>query len=112
MDVKSTFLNGYIMKEFYVKQPPSFEIEKFPDRVFRLTKVLYGLKQTPRAWCDRLKNLLLNNSFSMGKADTTLFSKHKNQYILIVQIYVDDIIFDSNSEFLYKKFSFCISKEF
>ncbi|KAH9649211.1 hypothetical protein KPL70_025897 [Citrus sinensis] len=112
MDVKSTFLNGYIMEEIYMKQPPSFENEKFPDHVYKLSKALYGLKQAPRAWYDRLKNFLLENDFSMGKADTTLFVKLKNQDILIVQIYVDDIIFGSTNELLCKEFSSCMSKEF
>ena len=112
MDVKSAFLNGYIMEEVYVKQPPGFESEKFPDHVYKLSKALYGLKQAPRAWYDRLKNFLLDNDFSMGKANTTLFVKHKNQDILIVQIYVDDIIFGSTNELLCKDFSLCMSKEF
>ncbi|KAH9680653.1 Integrase catalytic domain-containing protein [Citrus sinensis] len=112
MDVNSAFLNGYIMEEVYVKQPPGFENEKFPDHVYKLSKALYGLKQAPRAWYDRLKNFLLDNDFSMGKADTTLFVKHKNQDILIVQIYVDDIIFGSTNELLCKDFSSCMSQEF
>ncbi|KAH9704464.1 Integrase catalytic domain-containing protein [Citrus sinensis] len=111
MDVKSAFLNGYIIEEVYVKQPPGFKNEKFPDHVYKLSKALYGLKQAPRAWYDRLKNFLLDNEFSMGKADTTLFVKHKNQDILIVQIYVDDIIFGSTNE-LCKDFSSCMSQEF
>ncbi|KAH9670992.1 CCHC-type domain-containing protein [Citrus sinensis] len=112
MDVKSAFLNGYIMEEVYVKQPPGFENEKFPDHVYKLSKALYGLKQAPRAWYDRLKIFLLDNDFSMGKADTTLFVKHKNQDILIVQIYVDDIIFGSTNELLCKDFSSRMSQEF
>ena len=98
MDVKSAFLNGYIMEEVYMKQPPGLENEKFPDHVYKLSKALYGLKQAPLAWYDRLKNFLLDNDFSMGKADTTLFVKHKNQNILVVQIFVDDIIFGSTNE--------------
>ncbi|KAH9750255.1 hypothetical protein KPL71_013814 [Citrus sinensis] len=112
MDVESAFLNGYIMEEVYVKQPPGFENEKFPDYVYKLSKALYGLKQAPRAWYDRLKKFLLDNDFSMGKADTTLFVKHKNQDILIVQIYVDDIIFGSTNELLCKDFSSRMSQEF
>ncbi|KAH9801517.1 Integrase catalytic domain-containing protein [Citrus sinensis] len=112
MDVKSAFLNGSIMEEVYVKQPPGFENEKFSDHVYKLSKALYGLKQAPRAWYDKLKNFLLDNDSSMGKADTTLFVKHKNQDILIVQIYVDDIIFCSTNELLCKDFSSCMSKEF
>ena len=83
MDVKSAFLNGYIMEEVYVKQPPGFKNEKFPNHVYKLSKALYGLKQAPRIWYDRLKNFLLDNKFSMGKADTTLFVKHKNQVYLL-----------------------------
>ncbi|KAH9801446.1 hypothetical protein KPL71_001040 [Citrus sinensis] len=112
MDVKSAFLNGYIMEEVYVKQPPGFENEKFSDHVYKLSKALYGLKQAPRAWYDMLKNFLLDNDFSMGKADTTLFVKHKNQDILIVQIYVDDIIFGSTNVLLCKDFSSFMSQEF
>ena len=112
MDVKSTFLNGYIMEEVYVKQPSGFENEKFSDHVYELTKALYSLRQTHKVWYDRFKNFLLDNDFTMGRADTTLFIKHKNQYILIVKIYVYDIIFGSTNKFLWKEFSPCISKEF
>ena len=100
------------MEEVYVKQPPGFENEKFPNHVYKLFKAFYGLKQAPRAWYDRFKNFLLENDFSMGKADTTLFVKYKNKDILVVQIYVDDIIFGSINELLCKEFSFCMSNEF
>ncbi|KAH9768937.1 Integrase catalytic domain-containing protein [Citrus sinensis] len=112
IDVKSAFLNCYIIEEVYVKQPHGFEKEKFSNHVYKLSKALYGLKQAPRAWYDRLKNFLLDNDFSMGKVDTSLFLKHKNQYILVVQIYVDDIIFGSTNELLCNEFSSCMSKEF
>ena len=104
MDVKSAFLNGYIMEEVYVKQPLAFENEKFLNHVYKLSKALYGLKQAPKVWYDRLKNFLLDNGFSMEKPDTTLFVKNENQDILVVQIYVDDIIFGSTNESLYKEF--------
>jgi len=55
MDVKSAFLNGYIEEEVHVRQPPGFENPKFPNRVFKLQKALYDLKQAPRAWYGRLK---------------------------------------------------------
>jgi hypothetical protein len=44
MDVKSAFLNGVLEEEVYVRQPPEFESEKYPHRVYKLRKVLYGLK--------------------------------------------------------------------
>ena len=72
MDVKR-FLNGYITKEVYVHKSPSFENLKNPYFVFKLKKSLYGLKQAPRAWYERLSNFLLENDFTRGKVDTTLF---------------------------------------
>nr|MCH9869483.1 hypothetical protein [Serratia marcescens] len=73
MDVKSAFLNGYIEEEVYVEQPLGFEHEKYPDHVYSLHKALYGLKQAPRAWYGRLSIFLLDNSFTKGYVDTTLF---------------------------------------
>ena len=70
-----------------------------------LKKALYGLKQAPRAWYDRLKTFLVEKSFSMGKVDTTLFTKSKNNDIIIVQIYVDDIIFGATNDSLCQEFS-------
>jgi len=59
MEVKITFLNGYLKEEVYLMQPPGFENKEFPNRVFKLEKVLYGLKQALRAWYERLSNFLL-----------------------------------------------------
>ena len=63
MNVKSAFLNGFISEEVYVAQPPGFENHEFPDHVFKLSKALYDLKQTPHAWYDRLSLFLLENGF-------------------------------------------------
>ena len=98
MDVKSAFLNGFINEEVYVDQPPGFVDHVHPDFVFKLDKALYGLKQAPRAWYERLSSFLILNDFVKGKVDTTLFTKHVDNDILIVQIYVDDIIFGSTNE--------------
>ena len=104
IDVKSAFLNGYIKEEVYVKQPPYFENHKYPDHVFKLTKALDGLKQTPRAWYERLSSFLLQNNFKRGKVDTTLFIKNIDCAMIFVQIYINDIIFDATNPNLYKKF--------
>ena len=105
MDVKSTFLNGFIEEEVYVKQPPGFENFNFPNHVFKLSKALYGLKQAPRAWYERLSNFLLEKGFSKGKVNTTLFTKKSKHDSLIVQIYIDDIIFGATNYYLCEKFS-------
>jgi len=112
MDVKSTFLNGVIEEEVFVKQPPGFEDLKHPDHVYKLKKSLYGLKQAPRAWYDRLSNFLIKNDFKRGQVDTTLFRRTLEKDILVVQIYVDDIIFGSTNASLCKKFSKLMQDEF
>ena len=105
MDVKSAFLNGFIKEEVYVKQPPDFENPKFPNRVYKLQKALYGLKQAPRVWYDRLKTFLLAQGFKMGCVDKTLFLMRSGTDFLLVQIYVDGIIFSGSSHALVSKFS-------
>ncbi|WJX88387.1 hypothetical protein P8452_70484 [Trifolium repens] len=112
MDVKSAFLNGVISEEVYVKQPPGFEDLKNPNYVFKLKKSLYGLKQAPRAWYERLSNFLLENGFQKGQIDNTLFRKTSKKDILIIQIYVDDIIFGSTNASLCKNFSKLMQDEF
>ncbi|MCH82973.1 copia-type pol polyprotein [Trifolium medium] len=112
MDVKSAFLNGYIQEEVYVDQPPGFTNFEFPNHVYKLKKALYGLKQAPRAWYDRLSKFLLENNFERGKVDTTLFIKKSKHDILLVQIYVDDIIFGATNESLCKDFSNIMQSEF
>jgi hypothetical protein len=109
--VKSAFLNGVIEEEVYVKQPPGFESEKYPHRVYRLKRALYELKQAPRAWYGRLRGFLLSRGFVMGTVDRTLFLlKHGND-LLVVQIYVDDIVFGSSSHNLVAKFADEMSRE-
>ena len=112
MDVKSAFLNGTLEEEVYVKQPPGFIDEKHPHWVYRLDKALYGLRQAPRAWYDTLTKHLLKNGFKRGAIDQTLFILRERGNILLVQIYVDDIIFGSTDENMCKKFSKIMSTEY
>ncbi|KAK8983114.1 hypothetical protein V6N11_057870 [Hibiscus sabdariffa] len=111
-DVKSAFLNGFINEEVYVEQPPGFEDPKFSNHVFKLSKALYGLKQAPRACYERLSTFLVEKGFSKGKVDTTLFIKNDGKDILVVQIYVDDIIFGSTNELLCQDFAKLMQGEF
>ena len=104
MDVKSAFLNGELQELVYVEQPPGFEDFKKPNHVYKLRKALYGLKQAPRAWYETLSKFLISEGFTRGKIDTTLFTISHNGHLLLVQIYVDDIIFGSTNEKLCKKF--------
>ena len=112
MDVKSAFLNGFINEEKHVEQPPDFQSFNFPNHIFKLKKAFYGLKQTPRAWYERLSKFLLKKGFKMGKIDTTLFIKTKEKDMLLVQIYIDDIIFGATNVSLCEEFSKCMHSEF
>ncbi|GKD89245.1 putative ribonuclease H-like domain-containing protein, partial [Tanacetum coccineum] len=112
MDVKSAFLYGQIEVEVYVCQPPGFEDPDHPDKVYKVVKALYGLHQAPRAWYDTLANYLLCNGFQRGKIDQTLFIKRKQVHILLVQIYVDDIIFGSTKKELCDEFEKLMKDKF
>ena len=96
----------------YVEQPPGFQSFNFPNHVFKLKNTLYGLKQTPRAWYERLSKFLLKRGFKMGKVITTLFIKPKEKNMLLVQIYVDDIIFGATNVSLCEEFTKCMHSEF
>ncbi|GJR33876.1 putative ribonuclease H-like domain-containing protein [Tanacetum coccineum] len=95
MDVKSAFLYGKIDKEVYVSQPLGFVDPKFPKKVYKVVKALYGLHQAPRAWYATLSTFLLKSGYRRGTIDKTLFIKKDKNDIMLVQVYVDDIIFGS-----------------
>jgi hypothetical protein len=105
MDIKRAFLNGPIKEEVFVEQPPSFESEGYPNHVYKLYKALYGLKQAPRAWYECLSDFLIKNSFMIGKADSTLFTRKMGKDLFICQIYVDDLIFGSTNKSFCDEFS-------
>ncbi|GJW70189.1 putative ribonuclease H-like domain-containing protein [Tanacetum coccineum] len=112
MDVNSAFLYGKIEKEIYVCQPPGFEDPDFPDIVYKVEKALYGLHQAPRAWYEALSTYLLDNGFQRGKIDKTLFIRRDKGDILLVQVYVDDIIFGSTKKSLCTEFEKMMHKKF
>ncbi|GKF05437.1 putative ribonuclease H-like domain-containing protein [Tanacetum coccineum] len=112
MDIKSAFLYEKIEEEVYVCQPPGFEYPDFPDRVYKVEKALYGLHQAPRAWYETLSTYLLENEFQRGKIDKILFIKRQKGDILLVQVYVDDIIFSSTKNELYNAFEKLMHEKF
>ncbi|GJX29620.1 retrovirus-related pol polyprotein from transposon TNT 1-94 [Tanacetum coccineum] len=112
MDVKSAFMNCLVNEEVYVAQPPGFIDFKKSDHVYKLKKALYGLKQAPKAWYDRLKEFLIKHEYKMGMVDNILFTKKKSSNLIIVQIYVDDIIFYSTCQDMCDEFSKIMHDEF
>nr|GEU78763.1 hypothetical protein [Tanacetum cinerariifolium] len=112
MNVKSAFLYENIKKKVYIYQPLGFEDPDYSDKVYKVVKTLYGLHQAPRAWYETLANYLLENSFQRGKIDQTLFIKRQKGDILLVQIYVDDIIFGLTNKDLCKAFEKLMKDKF
>ncbi|GKB64410.1 retrovirus-related pol polyprotein from transposon TNT 1-94, partial [Tanacetum coccineum] len=97
MDVKTAFLNGNLREEFYVSQLDGFVDPDKPNYVYKHKKALYGLKQAPRAWYDLLSSFLISNDFSKHSVDPTLFIRREDKELLLVQIYVNDIIFAAST---------------
>nr|GEV20328.1 hypothetical protein [Tanacetum cinerariifolium] len=97
MNVKTAFLNGNLREEVYVSQPDGFVDQDNPNHVYKLKKALYGLKQASGAWYDMLSSFLIFQDFSKGLVDPTLFIRRNGNDLLLVQIYVDDIIFAAST---------------
>ncbi|GJX76237.1 retrovirus-related pol polyprotein from transposon TNT 1-94 [Tanacetum coccineum] len=112
MDVKTAFLNGPLKEEVYVSQPEGFIDPEFPDHAYRLKKALYGLKQAPRAWYDKLSYFLIQYGFTKGIVDPTVFTRRHEEDILLVQVYVDDIIFGLTNPDFSKRFANLMKNNF
>ncbi|GKA64307.1 putative ribonuclease H-like domain-containing protein [Tanacetum coccineum] len=104
IDVKSAFLYGTIEEEVYVHQPPGFVDPAHPNKVYKVIKALYGLHQAPRAWYETLSSFLMENGFRRGTIDKILFIKKNKSDIMLVQVYVDDIIFGSTKKSMCTEF--------
>ncbi|GJR46520.1 retrovirus-related pol polyprotein from transposon TNT 1-94 [Tanacetum coccineum] len=112
MDVKTAFPNGNLREEDYVSQPDGFVDKDNPNHVYKLKKALYGLKQALRAWYDMLSSFLISQDFSKGSVDPTLFIRRDGKELLLVQIYVDDIIFAASTPELCDLFSKIMCSKF
>nr|GFB50796.1 uncharacterized mitochondrial protein AtMg00810-like [Tanacetum cinerariifolium] len=105
MDIKTVFLNGKLKEEVYISQPEGFVNQDNPSHVCKLKKDLYGLKQAPRAWYNILSSFLISQHFSKGAVDPSLFTRKAGYDLLLVQIYVDDIIFASTNTAMCNEFA-------
>nr|GFA32230.1 retrovirus-related Pol polyprotein from transposon TNT 1-94 [Tanacetum cinerariifolium] len=112
MDVKTDFLNGPLKEKVYVSQPEGFIDPEFQNHVYELKKSLYGLKQAPRARYDKLSSFLIEHGFTKGIVDPTLFTRRHGGDILLVQVYVDDIIFRSTNLDFSKRFANLMKSNF
>nr|GFA77052.1 retrovirus-related Pol polyprotein from transposon TNT 1-94 [Tanacetum cinerariifolium] len=112
MDVKSAFLYGKIAEEVYVTQPRGFEDPDHLKEVYKVVKALYGLHQALRAWYERLSTFLLKHRYRRGTIDKTLFIKKYSKYIMLVQVYIEDIIFGSTRKDWCEEFETLMQSEF
>ena len=100
------------MNKVFVSQPPGFEDYKNPEHVYKLKKAMYGLKYAPRQWYETLSEFLFSQGYDRGTSDKTLFIKKKKEDIILVQVYVDDIIFGSTNEEMCEAFVEAMKSEF
>nr|GEY16989.1 retrovirus-related Pol polyprotein from transposon TNT 1-94 [Tanacetum cinerariifolium] len=105
MDVKTAFLNGNLKEEVYASQPEGFVDQDYPSHVYKLKKALYDLKQAPRTWYDMLSSFFISQHFSKGAVDLTLFTRKAGNDLLLVQIYVNDVIFASTNTAMCNEFA-------
>jgi len=112
IDVKLAFLNGVLMEEVYIELPLGYEKKGQEHKVCRLKKDLYGLKQAPRAWYSRIDSYLLENGFEKCEREPTFYIKEKDGKLIIVVLYVDDVIFTGNDDYLIENFKTVIKEKF
>jgi hypothetical protein len=92
MDVKTTFLNGELAEEVYVKHPEGFVTAGEEHKVLRLRRALYGLRQAPRAWYEKLDGTLRKLGFTQSEHDHAIYCRGGGGCRLIVGVYVDDLL--------------------
>lgn len=96
VNINNAFLNGDLTETVYMPQPEGFEDKNKPNYICKLRKALYGLRQAPRAWFDKLKGALSSSGFKNSRSDTSFFFKRTESKLIIMLIYVDDIIITGN----------------
>ncbi|WVZ10601.1 hypothetical protein V8G54_015131 [Vigna mungo] len=104
LDVKSTFLNGYLEEEIFVEQAEGFALQGQEDKVYLLKKALYGLKQAPRSWYSRIDAHLMSLGFVKSLTEYTLYIKKVNEDILMISLYVDDLFVTGSCKEMIEKF--------
>ena len=112
LDVKSAFLNGTLKEDIYMQQPERFAKPGKEHLVCKLERTIYGLKQSPRAWYERLHAHLHNNRFSRSTADHSVYVRREGEKFMIILVYVDDLVLASNNKPMLQEFKTSMEKEF
>jgi hypothetical protein len=112
LDVKTTFLNGELQEEVYVQQPPRYELKGKEEKVYRLYKALYRLKQAPKAWNNKINFYFYQNVFERSQYEPSLYVKKKGEDFLMACLYVDDLMYGGTSKDMVTEFKAAMMKEF
>ncbi|KAL1207758.1 Retrovirus-related Pol polyprotein from transposon TNT 1-94 [Cardamine amara subsp. amara] len=104
LDVKTAFLHGELKETVYVTQPDGFEKHGSEEKVYRLNKALYGLRQAPRAWNNKLNQILEELQFKKCSKEPTVYRKIEQEHILVVAVYVDDLFVTGTDKLIIYKF--------
>ena len=113
LDIKSAFLHGELSGDVYVEQPRGYEKKGSEHLMYKLHKALYGLKHAPRAWFSRIEAHFSSEGFQKCDSEQTLFTKrNKEEKIIIVSVYIDDLIFTSDDEVMMSEFKSSMLREF
>ncbi|RLM86698.1 hypothetical protein C2845_PM04G10700 [Panicum miliaceum] len=112
MDVKSAFLNGELLEEVYVEQPPGFVLKGHENKVLHLIKALYGLRQAPRAWYAKLDSSLLGLGFRRSCSEHAVYLRGEGAHRLVVGVYVDDLVITGGHERDIDEFKFQMKRTF
>ncbi|GJT25667.1 retrotransposon protein, putative, ty1-copia subclass [Tanacetum coccineum] len=97
MDVKTAFLNRYLNEEVYMEQPKGFVNQKFPNRVCKLKRSIYGLKQASRQWNKRFDDEINKFRFYQNRNEPCVYVKASESYVTFLIFYVDDILIMGNN---------------
>ncbi|XP_073266434.1 uncharacterized protein [Populus alba] len=112
LDVHNAFLNGILLEEVYMEQPPGFSHPTLPSHIFHLHKSIYDLKQAPRAWYTRLSDYLISLGFRASNVDPSLFIYSDGHDLIYLLVYVDDLLLTGNNSTLLRHLITLLNSEF
>ena len=112
MDVKTTFLHGYLEEEIYMKQPKGFIVKGKNELVCKLKKSLYGLKKSPRMWYQNFDTYILGLGFMRSKVDHCGYSKKVGDHFINIVLYADDMLLIGNNKDVIKEVKYQLSSKF
>ena len=112
MDVKTTFLNGYLEEDIYMEQPMGFTSGDSDHRVCKLQRSIYGLKQAFQSWNHHFDEAIKSFDFIKNEDESYVYKKVSGSMITFLVLYVDDILLIENNISMLTMVKRCLSKEF